>query len=86
LFDVERRPVDLETEKQRYLPNSQESGSFNNGNSEDEYTRLFKFIDIEAKKEKHRRDRDRGGGEEQETRRLWYYMSWKKVPRRPWRA
>ncbi|KAI9444251.1 plasma-membrane proton-e [Lactarius indigo] len=44
----------------------------------DEYTRLLKFIDIEAKKEKRGGDRDRGDSEEQETRRLWY-MPWKKV-------
>ncbi|KAH9174710.1 plasma-membrane proton-e [Lactarius sanguifluus] len=77
--DVEQG--DLETEKQRYLPNSRESGSFNNGDLEDEpdeYTRLLKFIDIEAKKEKRGGDHDRGYGEEQETRRLWY-MPWKKV-------
>lgn len=77
--DVEQG--DLETEKQRYSPNSQESGSFNDGNFEDEpdeYIRLLKFIDVEAKKEKRRRGRDRGGDEEQETRRLWY-MPWKKV-------
>ncbi|KAH8998130.1 plasma-membrane proton-e [Lactarius akahatsu] len=77
--DVEQG--DLETEKQRYLPNSRESDSFNNGDLEDEpdeYTRLLKFIDIEAKKEKRGGDRDRGDGEEQETRRLWY-MPWKKV-------
>ncbi len=76
--DVEQG--DLETEKQRFSPNLQDSGS-SNGNIEDEpdeYTRLLKFIDIEAKKEKRRGD-DRGGGEEQETRRLWY-MPWKKVP------
>ena len=80
LFDVEQG--DSETEKQRYLPNSHVSGSFNNGNPEDEpdeYTHLLEFIDIEAKKEKRRRDRGRGGGEEQETRWLWY-TSWKKVP------
>ncbi len=78
--DVEQG--NLETEKRRYSPNSQESGSFNNGNLEDEpdeYTRLLKFIDIEAKKGKRGDDRDRGDGEEQETRRLWY-MPWKKVP------
>ncbi|KAI9458885.1 plasma-membrane proton-e [Lactarius psammicola] len=69
--DVEQG--NLETEKQRYSPNSQES------DEPDEYTRLLKFIDIEAKKEKRGRDRDRGDGEEQETRRLWY-MPWKKVP------
>jgi H+-transporting ATPase len=75
--DVEQG--DLETEKQRYSPNSQqESGSFNLADEPDEYLRLLKFIDIEAKKEIRGGDRD-GGGEEQETRRLWY-MPWKKVP------
>ncbi|KAF8271836.1 E1-E2 ATPase-domain-containing protein [Lactarius quietus] len=78
--DVEQG--DLETEKQRYSPNTQEldsSSSENLAHEPDEYIRLLKFIDIEAKKEKHGRDRDGEGGEEREMRRLWY-MPWKKVP------
>lgn len=78
--DVEQG--DLETEKRRYTPNSQGSVSLSSENlahEPDEYIRLLKFIDIEAKKEKHGRDRDGGDGEEQEMRRLWY-TPWKKVP------
>ena len=78
--DVEQG--DLETEKHRYSPKSQGSVSLSSENlahEPDEYIRLLKFIDIEAKKEKHGRDRDAGDGEEQEMRRLWY-MPWKKVP------
>ena len=78
--DVEQG--DLETEKQRYSPNSQDSRSFSSENLEhepDEYIRLLKFIDIEAKKERRGRDQDGEGGEEQEMRRLWY-MPWKKIP------
>lgn len=78
--DVEQG--DLETEKHRYSPKSQGSVSLSSENlahEPDEYIRLLKFIDIEAKKEKHGRDRDGGDGEEQEMRRLWY-KPWKKVP------
>ena len=78
--DVEQG--DLETEKHRYSPNSQGSVSLSSENlahEPDEYIRLLKFIDIEAKKEKHGRGRDGEDGEEQEMRRLWY-MPWKKVP------
>ena len=78
--DVEQG--DLQTEKQRYSPNSQGLGSFSSDNLEhepDEYIRLLKFIDIEAKKEKRGRDRDGEDDGEQEMRRLWY-MPWKKVP------
>ena len=72
----------METEKHRYSPKSQGSVSLSSENlahEPDEYIRLLKFIDIEAKKEKHGRDRDGGDGEEQEMRRLWY-KPWKKVP------
>lgn len=79
-YDVEQG--DLVIEENRFSPNSQqELGSFSNGNladEPDEYIRLLKFIDIEAKKEIRGRDRDGADGE-QETRRLWY-MPWKKVP------
>lgn len=83
--DVEQG--DLDTEKQRYLPNPQGAGSNeeNLDNEPDEYTRLLKFIDLEAKKEKHRRDDDGGDGGDQEMRRLWY-MPWKKVPVRGTKA
>ncbi|KAI0287666.1 plasma-membrane proton-e [Russula brevipes] len=79
---------DLRTEKQRYSTSPQEAGSSNDENLEneaDEYTRLLKFIDLETKKEKHRPDEDGDGGEDQETRRLWY-MPWKKVPVRSTKA
>jgi len=78
--DVERG--DLHTEKQRYTPNPQELNSSNDENLDDEpdeYTRLLKFIDLEAKKEKRKGDEDGGSDEDQEMRRLWY-MPWKKVP------
>ena len=78
--DVEQG--DLHTEKQRFTPNLEGSSSSNEGKPEDEgdeYTRLLKFIELEAKKEKLRRDEDHGGDEDQEMRRLWY-MPWKKVP------
>jgi len=83
--DVEQG--DLDTEKQRYLPNPQGAGSDeeNLGNEPDEYTRLLKFIDLEAKKEKRRRNDDGGDGGDQEMRRLWY-MPWKKVPVRGTKA
>lgn len=77
--DVEQG--DLDTEKQRYSPNPQEAGYPNDENIEDgsdEYTRLLKFIDIEAKKAERGRDQYDGEDEEQEMRRLWY-MPWKKV-------
>jgi len=72
--DVEQG--DLQTEKQRFSPNPQESSS---NDEPDEYARLLKFIDLEAKKEKGRREDDSAEGEDQEMRRLWY-MPWKKVP------
>lgn len=75
--DVERG--DLHTEKQRFSPNPQESSSSNIEDESDEYTRLLKFIDLEAKKEKRGRGEGRGNGEDQEMQRLWY-MPWKKVP------
>jgi H+-transporting ATPase len=78
--DVEQG--DLRTEKQRFSPNPQESSSSNNNNLDDEpdeYARLLKFIDLEAKKEKRKRDDDGGEVEDHEMRRLWY-MPWKKVP------
>jgi H+-transporting ATPase len=87
--DNNRRPVlrdveqgDLDTENQRYLPNPQGVGSSNEENLDnepDEYTRLLKFIDLQAKKEKRRSGGDGGDGGDQEMRRLWY-MPWKKVP------
>jgi H+-transporting ATPase len=78
--DVEQG--DLHTEKQRFSPNLEGSSPSNDGNPEDEddeYIRLLKFIDLEAKKEKLRRDEDHGDDEDQEAQRLWY-MPWKKVP------
>lgn len=78
--DVEQG--DIHTEKQRFSPNLEGSSPSNDENPEDEadeYLRLLKYIDLEAKKEKLRRDEDHGGGEEQEMQRLWY-MPWKKVP------
>lgn len=78
--DVEQG--DLDTEKQRYSPNPQGAGPSdeeNLDNEPDEYTRLLKFIELEAKKEKRRPDDDGGDGEDQEMRRLWY-MPWRKVP------
>jgi H+-transporting ATPase len=77
--DVEQG--DLQTEKQRFSPNPQESSS-NDENLDaepDEYARLLKYIDLEAKKEKGRCGDDGAEGEDQEMRRLWY-MPWKKVP------
>ena len=76
--DVEQG--DLHTEKQRFSPNEGSSSNDENPEDEgDEYIRLLKFIDLEAKKEKLRRDEDHGGDEEEETQRLWY-MPWKTVP------
>ncbi|SRR6266478_1396201 len=81
--DVEQG--DLHTERQRFSPNSptlQRQTPSNEENPEeetDEYIRLLKFIDLEAKKEKQSRDEDRGDGEDQEMQRVWY-MPWKKVP------
>ena len=78
--DVEQG--DIHTEKQRFSPNLQGSSPSSDEIPEDEadeYIRLLKFIDVESKKEKLRRDEDRGGGEDQEMKRLWY-MPWKKVP------
>ena len=75
--DVERG--DLHTEKQRYTPNPQAFNDENLDDEPDEYTRLLKFIDLEAKKEKRKGDKDGGSDEDQEMRRLWY-MPWKKVP------
>jgi H+-transporting ATPase len=83
--DGNRRDVeqgDLHTEKQRFSPNLEGTSSSNDGKPEDEgdeYIRLLKFIELEAKKEKLRRDEDHGDDEDQETQRLWY-MPWKKVP------
>ena len=68
------------TEKARFSPNLDGSSPSSDENFEDEtdeYIRLLKFIDSEAKKEKFKRDGDRGGDEEQETQRVWY-MPWKK--------
>jgi H+-transporting ATPase len=78
--DVEQG--DLHTEKQRFSPILQGSSRFNEENPEDEadeYIRLLKFIDLEAKKEKHKRDEGHDDDEDQEMQRLWY-MPWKKVP------
>ncbi len=78
--DVEQG--DLHTEKQRFSPILQGSSRFNEENLEDEadeYIRLLKFIDLEAKKEKHKRDEGHDDDEDQEMQRLWY-MPWKKVP------
>jgi H+-transporting ATPase len=78
--DVEQG--DPHTEKQRFSPNPQGPSPSNDDNLDDEpdeYNRLLKFIDLEAKKEKRSRDEDGDGGEDQEMRRLWY-MPWKKVP------
>jgi H+-transporting ATPase len=69
------------TEKQRFSPNLQGSSSSNNEKPEDEadeYIRLLKYIDVEAKKEKSRRDEGHGDEEDEEMQRLWY-MPWKKV-------
>jgi H+-transporting ATPase len=79
-LDVEQG--DPHTEKQRFSPNLQGSSSFNDENPEnedDEYLRLLKYIDLEAKKEKRRRDEGHGDDEDEEMQRLWY-MPWKKVP------
>lgn len=76
--DVEQG--NLHTEKQRFSPNPDGSSPSSDENFEDEtdeYIRLLKFIDSEAKKEKLKRDEDRGGDEDQETQRVWY-MPWKK--------
>ena len=70
------------TEKQRLSPNFQGSSSDNNDNPEDEtdeYIRLLKYIDLEAKKEKRRRDEGHVDDEDEEMQRLWY-MPWEKVP------
>jgi H+-transporting ATPase len=70
------------TEKQRFSPNLQGPSSPNNENPEDEadeYIRLLKYIDLEAKKEKRHRDEGHVDGEDEEMQRLWY-MPWKKVP------
>lgn len=78
--DVEQG--DLYTEKQRLSPNLQGSSSSNDENPEneaDEYIRLLKYIDLEAKKEKRQRDEGHDDGEDKELQRLWY-MPWKKVP------
>ena len=78
--DVEQG--DLHTEKQRFSPNLQGSSPSNEETPEDEgdeYIRLLKFIDLESKKEKRRRDEDRADEEDQEMQRLWY-MPWKKIP------
>ena len=79
-LDVEQG--DPHTEKQRFSPNLQGSSSSNDENPEneaDEYIRLLKYIELEAKKEKRRRDEGPGDDESEEMRRLWY-MPWKKVP------
>jgi len=69
---------DPNAEKQRYSPNPQESSSVKLDDEQDEYKRLLKFIDLEGKKEKRKSDKDGGGVEDQEMKRLWY-MPWKKV-------
>ena len=79
-LDVEQG--DPHTEKQRFSPNLQGSSSSDDENPEnetDEYIRLLKYIDLEAKKEKRRRDEGHGDDEVEEMQRLWY-MPWKKVP------
>ncbi|KAI0045238.1 plasma-membrane proton-e [Auriscalpium vulgare] len=45
----------------------------------DEYTKLLKFIDVEAKREKHKHDEGDDDEGEQQTKRLWY-APWKRVP------
>ncbi|KAI0262999.1 plasma-membrane proton-e [Gloeopeniophorella convolvens] len=72
---------DPDAEKKRNSPNPQDQydpSEENLDDESDEYTRLLKFIEIEAKKEKRGDDGD-GEDEEQEMKRLWY-MPWKKVP------
>lgn len=73
--DVERG--NLQTEKQRFSPSSLDNERPED--ETDEYIRLLKYIDVEAKKEKRRRDEGHGDDEDEETQRLWY-MPWKKVP------
>jgi H+-transporting ATPase len=70
------------TEKQRFSPNLQGSSSSIDENPEDEsdeYIRLLKYIDLEAKKEKGRRGEGHDDSEDEEMQRVWY-MPWKKVP------
>ncbi|TFY83751.1 hypothetical protein EWM64_g257 [Hericium alpestre] len=45
----------------------------------DEYTRLLKYIELEAKREKTKRERGAEGAEKVKMRRLWY-APWRKVP------
>ncbi len=74
--DSNKRPDQHDVERGDQLNSSNDE---NLDDEPDEYTRLLKFIDLEAKKEKRKGDEDDGSDEDQEMRRLWY-MPWKKVP------
>ncbi|EIM83596.1 plasma-membrane proton-e [Stereum hirsutum FP-91666 SS1] len=66
-------------EKQRNNAIPEEEDEDEDLDEGDEYTRLLKYIDVEAKKQKHKGDDGDGDDEEVEKRRLWY-APWKKVP------
>jgi H+-transporting ATPase len=79
--DIEKG--DPEAEKQRNKSNASpgtESDSINEDdvyNEPDEYARLLKYIDLEAKKEKHYGEEEGEEEEEGELTRVWY-APWKK--------
>lgn len=73
---------DPEVEKRRNNDIREEDEEDENLDEGDEYTRLLKYIDVEAKKQKHKGDDGGADEEEVEKRRLWY-APWKKVPVEP---
>lgn len=75
--DVEQGDPEIEKQRNNAIPEEEEEDE--NLDEGDEYTRLLKYIDVEAKKQKHKGDDGDGDDEEVEKRRLWY-APWKKVP------
>ncbi|KAH9984507.1 plasma-membrane proton-e [Russula vinacea] len=72
--DVEQG--DIHTEKQRFSPNLQGSSPSSDEIPEDEADEYIRLLSSST------RDEDRGGGEDQEMKRLWY-MPWKKARKVP---
>lgn len=73
--DLERG--DHDADERRYNP-AEDGGADEDPNKEtDEYARLLKFIDVEAKKMKRRGEEGEEEDQQKEYRRVWY-MPWKK--------
>ncbi|KAI0065005.1 plasma-membrane proton-e [Artomyces pyxidatus] len=75
--DVEKGDRSVERDRNAQTPPSDDDTAIDE--DADEYTKLLKFIDVEAKREKHKGDDQEDEDEEKEMKRLWY-APWKRVP------